>query len=184
MGQLLTINCCDGAAFEINKCFCWGRSSKKSDVVYTDASRSITIVQVPYDDIPTLVPDNVDVKEMDRLLFVGRDKGDIIIVGAQGMGMWSDEKEGVKSEQDMQGRTVEEVWPAHIVRFLKPMFQNTLTGGYYQVNAFWKGSIHLIRTYPVLDDKQRIIGGLCIISPSSQGDINQFEVRRSSSPAS
>jgi hypothetical protein len=186
MGQLLSINCCEGADFEITKCACscWPRRSSPNNLVYLDGTRSISIVNVPHVDIPSLLPDTIDVKDTDRILFAGRGvgaAGEIYLVGTQGLNMWRGESE-VKTEHDMEGKSIDSIWPVHIVRFLKPIFQNTLAGGFYQLHVFWKNSVQLIRTFPLYDQKQRIVGGVCVISPTAQADINQFEVRPTNMP--
>lgn len=85
----------------------------------------------------------------------------------------------VKCPEDVAGMTIEDALPKYMLRFLKPIYEQTLQGNYLQLMIMWMNSTHLFRTFPIFDHRKRVIGGMAITSPFTNqfnGDINRFSL--------
>lgn len=88
--------------------------------------------------------------------------------------------------EDVAGRTLKDILPEYMLRFLLPICKQTLQGNFLQLTIMWGGLTQLVRTYPIPDPKRRIIAGMLTISPFVNAfnvDVNRFSVGNIGDPA-
>lgn len=81
--------------------------------------------------------------------------------------------------EDVAGRTLKDILPEYMLRFLLPICKQTLQGNFLQLTIMWGGLTQLVRTYPIPDPKRRIIAGMLTISPFVNAfnvDVNRFSL--------
>lgn len=85
----------------------------------------------------------------------------------------------ISNPEDVAGRSLKDILPEYMLKFLLPICKQTLQGNFLQLTIMWGGLTQLVRTYPVPDPKRRIVGGLLTISPFVSAfnvDVNRFSV--------
>ena len=85
----------------------------------------------------------------------------------------------ISTPEDVSGRLFKDVLPEYMLKFLLPICKQTLQGNFLQLTIMWNGLTQLVRTYPVLDYRRRIVAGMLTISPFVSAfnvDVNRFSV--------
>lgn len=101
--------------------------------------------------------------------------------GARGSSTVAEHKShpSIAAPEDVAGRSFKDILPEYMLKFLLPICKQTLQGNFLQLTIMWGGLTQLVRTYPVLDYKRRIIAGMLTISPFVSAfnvDVNRFSV--------
>jgi hypothetical protein len=185
----LTVNCCEGFSIKKLFCNCGGHKEKKKDkeqVLYTDSVKQIVILSTPQVEFPDLLVYE-DIKNTDIAVFSSDDDGAIRFSSVQGMNMFRSVQEAqedqehseIKNPEDVAGQRMEDVLPDYMIRFLMPIYQQTLQGNYLQLTTMWMNATHLFRTFPIFNHRKQVIAGMAITSPFNNdfnGDINRFSL--------
>jgi hypothetical protein len=190
----LTVNCCEGMS--ISKLFCnWCLSNKNkedaSQVLYTDSIKQIVILSTPKIDFPEILLFE-DLQETDIIIFSLDQENQIRFISVQGSHLLkaltatpsdntssSPKLPKITNNKDLVGKTLQETLPDYIIRFLEPIYQQTLQGAYLQLTTMWMRTTQLVRTFPVFNHKKDIIAGIAITSPFNpdfNGEINKFSL--------
>jgi hypothetical protein len=151
---------------------------KKEQIIYTDNVKQIVILSTPQIDVTEMVVFE-DLENTEITMFTRDDKGIIRYIAVHGIASFQHNEE-IKSPNDIIGKTIHEVLPEYMLRFLTPIYEQTLQGNFLQLTTMWRGSTHLLRTFPIFDHKKRVIGGQVIMSPFNNdfnGDINRFTLK-------
>lgn len=83
------------------------------------------------------------------------------------------------------GIRVSEILAPHLRTPLIRFMEDTLEGTFYQMHALFNSSAKLIRTFPIFDYSNTVIGGMMIIGPIStfsDDEIQQFVLKRQEGP--
>lgn len=101
--------------------------------------------------------------------------------GGGGGGGGSEHKShpSIASPEDVAGRTLKDVLPEFMLKFLLPICKETLNGKFLQLTIMWGGFTQLVRTYPIPDYKRRIVAGMLTMSPFVSAfnvDVNRFSL--------
>jgi len=190
----LTINCCEGFSIRKLFCSCGGDKEKKKhkeQVLYTDSVKQIVILSTPQVEFPDLVVYE-DIKNTDIAVFSTDEEGVIRFSSIQGMNMFRSVQEAqetrgdahlnIKCPDDVAGHKLEDVLPDYMIRFLMPIYQQTLQGNYLQLTTMWLNATHLFRTFPIFNHRKQVIAGMAITCPFNNdfnGDINRFSLNSS-----
>lgn len=82
-----------------------------------------------------------------------------------------------RKTEELAGKTLKEVLPPRVVRFLLPIFQDTIRGSFVQITVLWLGDTLLLRTFPIRSHTGSVIGGtavMCPYDPEFSQDIHRF----------
>lgn len=195
----LTVNCCEGIS--ISKLFCnWCLSNKNKEdanqVLYTDSIKQIVILSTPKIDFPEILLFE-DLQETDIIIFSLDQENQIRFISVQGSHLLkaltatpadsntnnnnpnSPKLPKITNNKDLMGKTLQETLPDYIIRFLEPIYQQTLQGAYLQLTTMWMRTTQLVRTFPIFNHRKDIIAGIAITSPFNpdfNGEINKFSL--------
>ncbi len=182
--MVFTINCHCFEDCSVRSLFCCpkgpddgnGAAAPKEEIIYTDTMKQLVILSTPEIDFPELVLyEDIDGTEV--TMFSQDEKGEMRLVAVQGLNMRrSAQSDAVSPEavnsprgpaegDPIAGRLLSELFPDYMVRFLKPIYQQTLNGNYLQLTVMWLGRTHLFRTFPIINHKKHVIGGISISTP-------------------
>ena len=78
---------------------------------------------------------------------------------------------------DLCGKKAADVLPEYLKKFFLPLYRQTLQGNYLQLTILWLGNTQLLRTFPLMNHKKQVIGGMAVTSPYNTdfaGDISRF----------
>lgn len=185
----VNVHCCEGINVQklLCRCICPGSKAQREQVLYTDSDRQIIILSTQHSECTDLVVFE-DLEKTD-VLIVSLDKEDYVrFVSVQGRSLFDtidgDSKGGehkqhpsISSPADIIGRRMVDILPEWMLKFLTPICKQTLHGSFLQMTILWRGFAQLVRTHPLLDHKNRIIGGVIVISPFASifnPDVNRF----------
>jgi len=178
-----SVNCC--GEFVIKDCSmtcgsssCCCTPKKKGDkLMYTDALKQIVVLSSPHMEFKDLVI-HTDMDQTDVYTFSMDDVSNKIrFVSAHGLNMFRGEL--LLDVAKVPGSTLEEVLPQYMNKFLLTIYRQTLAGVHLQLVLMWRGTIYLLRTFPIIDAHKLVIAGMMIATPFSNdltGDINRFSV--------
>jgi len=191
----VTVNCFQGLSLNCRKFFCsWccrcdseNDKKKEEEVLYTDASKQIVILSTPQIDFPNfLVLESV--KETDIVTFCLDSEGEIRFVSMHGMKLFrtlgvddDDDKKrsSIEGPEDVSGQKITDLLPDYMLKFLMPIYRQTLQGNLLQLTTMWLGTTQLLRTFPIFNHRRQVIAGIAITSPfvnEFNGDINRFSL--------
>lgn len=176
---MFQFTCCE--KLTIKNCFCnvckKDKDKNREQIIYTDAAKQIVILSTPAIDFPDLVMFD-DIEQTDVIVFVRDDEDFIRFTSVQGTQLHSIlEANEIKIEGSIVNKRIEDVVPKHILNFLKPIYEQTLQGNHLQLTTMWLNQTQLVRTFPIVNHKKIVIGGMAITSPFNtafNGDINRF----------
>jgi hypothetical protein len=184
----VTFNCCGELNLASMFKGCCPRSKqlpKKEQIIYTDNVKQIVILSTPQIDVTEMVVFE-DLANTEITMFTRDEQGAIRYIAVHGLDSFQHTSTNnastieIKSPDDIIGKTINEVLPEYMLRFLTPIYEQTLQGNFLQLTTMWRGGTHLLRTFPIFDHKKRVIGGQVIMSPFNNdfnGDINRFTLK-------
>lgn len=185
--MVLTVNCCEG--FTIKRLFCSCASSsqkkqksKKSDeLLYMDYKQSIVVLSTPQLNIPNYIHfDQLPLTDQDEFQYDKR--GIIRFTSLSGHGHYHEKllkHADCKSTNDLCGRRIDECMPDYIYKFFQHIYPPTLKGQFLQLTINWGGILLLVRTFPIFNNRRKVVAGKAVISPpppllDGHFDINNF----------
>lgn len=173
------MNCC--GEFVIKDCSltcgdCCASKRKGDKLMYTDALKQIVVLSTPHMEFKDLVV-HTDLEQTDIVMFSLDDASNVRFVSTHGLNMFKGEL--LVDAAQVPGKTLEEVLPSYMTKFLLTIYRQTLLGIHLQLVLMWRGTIYLMRTFPMIDARKMVIGGTMVSTPFSNeltGDINRFSV--------
>lgn len=77
-------------------------------------------------------------------------------------------------------RIAETNLPEMLERFLTSLYEDTLKDNHLQLQMFWENNIYLLNTYPIKNNKSKIVGGMltCTHSCPSLQDVSRFRLEK------
>ena len=189
---IVEVSCCAGG-MSVKRLFCCHKPSndtddenpvveeKKETVLYNDAEEQITILSTPHD---LNLPLFIDFRhETEIATVVAGPDNSVVLAGISNPSLFRPRRDSVdEKNQEIINRSLHETMAPFLWSFMEPILINTLQGDWLQVAVLWRGAAHLIRTFPILDYRQKtIVAATVTIAPFQNGflgNIQNFALNR------
>ena len=177
-----SISCCGELVVKKLICNFDGCCSSSGDdddnIMYTDKVKQVIILDAPKIDFKDFVIHS-ELDSTEIITFSNDENGNIRFVTSNGHGMIESEK---TIEESIIGKKLEDVLPDYLMKFISPIYRQTLRGEQLQMILMWKGVVYLLRTYPIIDYKRNVISGTSVktlFANDTVNDINRFSLNHS-----